>query len=102
MQHETTAALHRAAAQHLTVAHCLGQLDDFVHVAQLQLLKDVGEPHLFKAVIDHQPHRPFVAVTDEVDHGIVEPRVTHPGHGHQKLAFERHHCQRPCTPSAPS
>ena len=85
MQHKAPAGLHRTAPQHLPVADALGQVDDLVFVAELQVFEDVAEAQVFEAIIDDEAHGSLIAMADHVDDALLETGVAHIGHGHQKL-----------------
>ena len=59
--------------------------------AEPELFEDVGEAHVLDRLVDHQPHRAFVAVADDVDHRVAKALVAHAGHRHQKLSLEGIH-----------
>src|SRR5690606_24879191 len=84
---------------HAPVADVGRQVDEFVLLAKVQLLEDVGEAHVLEALVDDETHRAFVlAVPDEIDHRVAEAIVSHAGRRDQKLTFERHHLLSPLVP----
>ena len=78
MQDEAAAGFHRPAEiHHLILDRALGL--DF------ELLQQIDESDLRHRLVDHQPHRPLIAVRAEIDDGAGKARIGHTRHGDQQL-----------------